>query len=394
MFCTRCGKKNPEGSANCYDCGKSMVKVPDGVPQTKARRPVAPGSEETKPIQGTIPELRRSPFKTAKWGGIVFGVLIALVAFYKIADYLYLQSQMQVLTVKREAAVKACIARFPSDEITGMDTKKNCEQSPDLNPSEEAKKKFATISACIARNNTNDWVLIDVSICRSEPDAVPPRITRPDPRSYTWEEARQHCSAPGMQDAMVNVGGRRQYYVCPYLLAYRSRADANPGPTPTASGTASIGDTKINIDTAKAYVRAGKAETKIATDIMKKWDTENNAAKSLAELKRIAIEEGSSLDQAVQHHKRGIELMKAVEASYPTSCVKSAIKTTEIASEDLALEVEKKNLLIESDITTSAGLTTYRHALAPLTAREHAIVNEKNTYMASAEYRNACGPDD
>jgi len=156
----------------------------------------------------------------------------------------------------------------------------------------------------------------------------------------------------------------------------------------------STADTRISVDTANAYIRAGKAETKIATDIMKKWDTDNNAVKSLAELKQTAIDEGPSLDQAVQHQKKGAELLSAVGVSYPTSCIKSAIKMAEMASADLALEVEKKDLLVESDITTSEAIERYRLALAPLTAREHAIVNEKNTYMASAEYINACGPNE
>jgi hypothetical protein len=382
MFCSRCGTKNPESSEYCYTCGQEL-----------ATSAVGSQPRETKPIQGTIPQFQRGLFKTARWGGIALGVLIALGAFYKFGDYLYLRHQMHDWTVKHEAAVKACIARFPSDEITGIDTKKNCEQFQDLNPSEEARKQFAAINACIARNNTKDWVLSEVSICRSEPDAVPPAVLKPDPTAYTWEDARHHCSEPGMQDKLVKIG-YRQYYACPYVLAYRNRADANPGPERTATGTVSTASTRISVDTANAYIREGKAETKIATDIMKKWDADNNAAKGLAELKQIAIDEGSFLDQAVQRNMRATELMSAVGASYPTTCVKSAIRLTEMANEDLAVEVQKKDLLIESDITTSAGVASYRRALAPLTAREHAIVSEKNTYMASAEYINACGPND
>lgn len=178
------------------------------------------------------------------------------------------------------------------------------------------------------------------------------------------------------------------------VQASRNHVDAKPGATPAASGTVSKQETKMSVDTANAYIRSGKAETKIAWDIMKKWDADSDAAKSLAELKQIAIDEGPSLDQAVQHHKKGAELLRAVGASHPTSCIKSAIKMTEMASADLALEVEKKDLLVESDITTSEGLARLRRALAPLTAREHAIVNEKETYMRSAEYMNACGPKD
>jgi hypothetical protein len=393
VFCSRCGAKNPEGSANCFRCGQGMVKVPDCTPQTKPSSPGEPNLDGTKPIQRTISEFGRGLSKTAKWSAITLGVLIALGAVYKVGDYLDSQHQQHVWAVKHEAAVKACIARFPSDEITGNDAKRDCEQFPDSNPSQEAKKQFAATSACIARNNTKDWVLTDVSICRSEPDAVPPTVPKPDPTAYTWEEARHHCSSPGTQDKLVKTG-YRQYYACPYLLAYRNRVDANPEPKRPVSGTVSTTNTRINVDTANAYIRDGKAETKLATDIMKKWDADNNAAKGLAELKQIAIDEGSFLDQAVQHNQRATELMSVVGASYPTSCVKSAIRLTEMANEDLAVEVLKKNLLIESDITTSAGVASYRRALAPLTAREHAIVSEKNTYMASAEYINACGPND
>jgi hypothetical protein len=176
---------------------------------------------------------------------------------------------------------------------------------------------------------------------------------------------------------------------------YRSHANAEPElPNPAASGAVSKQETKMSVDTANAYIRGGKAETKIAGDIMKKWDADNDAAKSLAELKQIAIGEGPSLDQAIQHQKKGAGLLSAVEVSYPTSCIKSAIKMAEMASADLALEVEKKDLLIESDITTSEGIERYRRALAPLTAREHVIVSEKETYMGSAEYLTACGPND
>jgi hypothetical protein len=29
MFCSRCGTKNPEGSANCYNCGQNLAKTPE-----------------------------------------------------------------------------------------------------------------------------------------------------------------------------------------------------------------------------------------------------------------------------------------------------------------------------------------------------------------------------
>jgi uncharacterized membrane protein YvbJ len=146
MFCTRCGTRNPENSENCFNCGQSMVKLPDRTPQTKARSLAAPDLAETKPIQGTISDFRRGLFKTAKWSGISLGVLIALGAVYKLGDYLHSEHQKHVSAVKHEAAVRACIASFPSDEITGIDTKENCQQFSNLNPSEEAKKQFAAMS--------------------------------------------------------------------------------------------------------------------------------------------------------------------------------------------------------------------------------------------------------
>jgi hypothetical protein len=50
MFCTRCGTKNPDNSANCYNCGHNMAKAPDRTLQTRSGslaevRPVAPPKE-------------------------------------------------------------------------------------------------------------------------------------------------------------------------------------------------------------------------------------------------------------------------------------------------------------------------------------------------------------
>jgi hypothetical protein len=36
MFCSRCGTKNPENSANCYDCGQNLAKAPDRSLQTRS----------------------------------------------------------------------------------------------------------------------------------------------------------------------------------------------------------------------------------------------------------------------------------------------------------------------------------------------------------------------
>ncbi len=36
MFCSRCGTKNPEGSANCYNCGQNLAKAPERSLQTRS----------------------------------------------------------------------------------------------------------------------------------------------------------------------------------------------------------------------------------------------------------------------------------------------------------------------------------------------------------------------
>lgn len=38
MFCSRCGTKNPEGSANCYNCGQNLAKAPERSLQTRSGR--------------------------------------------------------------------------------------------------------------------------------------------------------------------------------------------------------------------------------------------------------------------------------------------------------------------------------------------------------------------
>ena len=36
MFCSRCGTKNPENSANCYNCGQNLAKTPERSLQTRS----------------------------------------------------------------------------------------------------------------------------------------------------------------------------------------------------------------------------------------------------------------------------------------------------------------------------------------------------------------------
>jgi hypothetical protein len=176
--------------------------------------------------------------------------------------------------------------------------------------------------------------------------------------------------------------------------AYASRESDKPVRTLSASRTTSPAPTRISVDTANVYIRTANAEAKMTRDLVKKWNDDSNAATSLEQLKQIAINEGPALDLAIQHNKKSTELMDIVKASLPSSCVESVSIIYKMVSEDLALEVEIKNLTIQSDISTAAGLNRFNGALAKLAAREHAIVNEKNAYEKSAAYQNACAAND
>jgi hypothetical protein len=138
--------------------------------------------------------------------------------------------------------------------------------------------------------------------------------------------------------------------------AYASREGGNPRRL-SATQITSPAPTRINVDTANTYIRTANAESKITRDLMKKWNDDSNSATNLEQLKQIAINEGPSLDLAVQHNRKSTELMDVVKASLPSPCVESVSIIYKMASEDLALEVEIKNIAIQSDISTAAGLT-------------------------------------
>ena len=176
--------------------------------------------------------------------------------------------------------------------------------------------------------------------------------------------------------------------------AYASRESYKPAATYRASLMKSPEPTRISVDTANTYIRTASAEAKMARDLMKKWNEDSNAATSLEQLKQAAMDEGPAIDLAVQHNKKSTELMGIVKTSFPSSCAESVSIINKMASEDLALEVEMKNLTIQSDISTAADLNRFNGALAKLTVREHAIVNEKNAYEGSAAYRTACASND
>jgi hypothetical protein len=167
-----------------------------------------------------------------------------------------------------------------------------------------------------------------------------------------------------------------------------------PTVLPASASSSASAPTRLSVAEINAYIRAGDAETKMAGDLMNKWDADTNAATGLENLKQIEIDESPILDQAVQHHNKSAELMNIVKSAHPTPCVESASIMTKMAIEDLAVEVEKRDLLIQSDISTAAGVAQFRRAFAPLSAREHAIVDKKNAYMESTAYKNACGPND
>jgi hypothetical protein len=46
MFCTRCGTKNPDNSAHCYNCGQNMATAPDRPPQATPSVPSQPSNSK------------------------------------------------------------------------------------------------------------------------------------------------------------------------------------------------------------------------------------------------------------------------------------------------------------------------------------------------------------
>ena len=46
MFCTRCGTKNPDNSAHCYNCGQNMATAPDRPPQAIPSVPSQPSNSK------------------------------------------------------------------------------------------------------------------------------------------------------------------------------------------------------------------------------------------------------------------------------------------------------------------------------------------------------------
>jgi hypothetical protein len=180
-------------------------------------------------------------------------------------------------------------------------------------------------------------------------------------------------------------------FVC--AAAYASREGGNPRRL-SATQITSPAPPRISVDTANTYIRTANAEAKITRDLMKKWNDDSNSATNLEQLKQIAIDEGPALDSAVQHNRKAMELMEVVAASLPSSCEESVTVVYKMASEDLAIEVDIKNLTIRSDISTAAGLERFNGALTRLLARKHAILTEKNAYEGSPAYRDACGASD
>jgi hypothetical protein len=164
-----------------------------------------------------------------------------------------------------------------------------------------------------------------------------------------------------------------------------------PGPT---AATAKAPPYRLTVDQANALVAESNQESTESTRLMKQWDAETNASTYIEDLQKIEMRESPILDQAVVRNKHANELMGQVAASYKTECILSAVKMGEMADRDLSLEVEKRDLLLHSDVSTSEGFQQFKRRLLPLTAREHAINGDKQVYMNSAEYKNACGPND
>jgi hypothetical protein len=55
----------------------------------------------------------------------------------------------------------------------------------------------------------------------------------------------------------------------------------------------------------------------------------------------------------------------------------------DLINEYLIVQIDKKNSLLNSDLSTAEGLKTLRRDLLPITARESATINKRNPLLAA-----------
>jgi len=120
-----------------------------------------------------------------------------------------------------------------------------------------------------------------------------------------------------------------------------------------------------------------------AADIMAKWDTDTNAVKSLEGLRRVAIEDGALLESARPHLKKAAELWSGDTSPTSLVCRQSVYTMLDLMNEYLTVQIDKKNLLLNSDLSTPEGFKKLRHDLLLITARENATINKRNAFLAT-----------
>ena len=55
----------------------------------------------------------------------------------------------------------------------------------------------------------------------------------------------------------------------------------------------------------------------------------------------------------------------------------------DLIDEYLTVQIDKKNLLLNSDLSSAEGFKKLRRDLLPITARENATINKKNGLLAT-----------
>jgi hypothetical protein len=100
-------------------------------------------------------------------------------------------------------------------------------------------------------------------------------------------------------------------------------------------------------------------------------------------LLRVAINDALLLEPARPHLKKAAEIL-SVDAS-PTSLARkrSVYTMLDLMTEYLTVQIDKKNLLLKSDLSMAAGFEKLRRDLLPFTARERLTINQRNALLAT-----------
>jgi hypothetical protein len=120
-----------------------------------------------------------------------------------------------------------------------------------------------------------------------------------------------------------------------------------------------------------------------ASEIMARWDADTNTTKSLEGLLRVAINDGLLVEPARPHLKKAADIWSADTSPTSLACKQSVYTMVDLMNEYLTVQINKKNLLLNSDLSTAEGFKKLRRDLLPITARESATINKRNALLAT-----------